>query len=85
MESRKDLETATRVLPTASKIYELTDAPGGGECVTVRDPVDGFPVHLVWGQAQREFTEEHEQRVFNFVGRLQEIVGFGEGELTTRT
>ena len=67
VESRKDLETATRVMPNASKIYTLADAPGGGECVTVKDPVDGFPMHLVYGQTQREVTEEYEERAFNFV------------------
>ncbi|KAL2043004.1 hypothetical protein N7G274_004062 [Stereocaulon virgatum] len=66
VESRKDLETATRVVPNASKIYALADAPGGGECVTVRDPLDGFPVHLVYGQTQREMTEDYEERAFNF-------------------
>lgn len=68
VESRKDLELATRVIPTASEIWEMKDAPGGGECVTVKDPVDGFMVHLVYGQVQRELEEQHEQRVFNFVG-----------------
>lgn len=70
VESRKDLELAARVIPTATEIWEMKDAPGGGECVTVKDPVDGFMVHLVYGQAQRELDEQHEQRVFNFVGAL---------------
>lgn len=65
------------MVPTASKIYDLTDAPGGGECVTVRDPVDGFPVHLVYGQTQRELTEEYEQRISNFVGISLMILIFG--------
>ena len=68
VESRKDLELATRAIPTASEIWEMKDAPGGGECVTVKDPVDGFKVHLVYGQVQREAEEQHEQRVFNYVG-----------------
>ena len=51
VESRKDLELASRVIPTAGEIWEMTDARGGGECVTVKDPVDGFMVHLVHGQA----------------------------------
>lgn len=68
VESRKDLELATRMVPGASKIWEMSEAPGGGECVTVRDPVDAFEVHLVYGQKGREMEEEHEQRVFNFVG-----------------
>ena len=68
VESRKDLELATRVIPTASQIWEMKDAPGGGECVTVKDPVDGFLVHLVHGQTQRKMEEQHEQKEFNFVG-----------------
>lgn len=70
VEERKDLELATRVIPTASEIWNMKDAPGGGECVTVKDPVDGFLVHLVYGQVQRKLVEQHEQRVFNFVGAL---------------
>lgn len=68
VESRKDLELAAKVIPTASEIYTLKEVPGGGECVTVKDPTDGFPVHLVYGQEQRVMNEEHEQRSFNFVG-----------------
>lgn len=67
VESRKDLELATRAIPTASEIWEMKDAPGAGECVTVKDPVDGFMVHLVYGQVQREVEEQHEQKEFNFV------------------
>ncbi len=72
VESRKDLELATRVIPTASEIWEMKDAPGGGECVTVKDPVDGFELHLVYGQVQRELEEQHEQRVFNYVGPVSD-------------
>ena len=74
VESRKDLELATRTIPTASKIWEMKDAPGGGECVTVKDPVDGFMMHLVYGQVQRETEEEHEQRSFNFVVASLEVI-----------
>jgi len=31
----------------------LKDAPGGGRCVTFKDPVDGFPFHLIFGQEGR--------------------------------
>ncbi|KAJ5753266.1 hypothetical protein N7520_010183 [Penicillium odoratum] len=37
------------MLPTASKIQELTDAPGGGQMVTLTDP-EGFPINLFYGQ-----------------------------------
>lgn len=70
VESRKDLELATRVIPNASEIWEMKHAPGGGECVTVKDPVDGFMIHLVYGQVRREMEESHEQKAFNFVGAL---------------
>lgn len=73
VESRKDLELATRIIPTASEIWEMKNAPGGGECVTVKDPVDGFMLHLVYGQAQRDMEEYHEQKEFNFVGAFSAI------------
>ena len=68
VESRKDLELATKIIPTASEIWEMKHAPGGGEAVTVKDPVDGFMIHLVYGQVRNEMEEQHEQREFNFVG-----------------
>ena len=54
VESEEDLEYASKTLPDASSIYELVDAPGAGKCVTFKDPVDGFPFHLVFGQTMRE-------------------------------
>ena len=71
VESRDELELAARTVPNASKIYELGDAPGGGECVTVTDPVDNFQLHLVWGQTQRELTEELHPRDYNFVSHAE--------------
>ena len=68
VESRADLEYAARTIPTASKIHELVDTPGGGECVTIKDPVDGWPLHLVYGQEQKEVSEPHSEREYNFVG-----------------
>lgn len=50
VDSEEDLQYASETLPKASKIYELTDAPGGGKCVTFHDPVDGYQFHLVYGQ-----------------------------------
>jgi hypothetical protein len=50
VESEEDLQYASEVLPKATKVYELGDAPGKGKCVTFYDPVDGFPMHLVYGQ-----------------------------------
>ncbi|KAI1822263.1 Glyoxalase/Bleomycin resistance protein/Dihydroxybiphenyl dioxygenase [Xylaria intraflava] len=54
VESESDLKLAAETLPGASEIYELTDAPGGGRCVTFLDPVDGYPMHLVHGQESAE-------------------------------
>ncbi|KAI0006770.1 oxidoreductase [Xylariaceae sp. FL0662B] len=50
VENEEDLQYAAETLPKATKVYELTDAPGGGRGVTFHDPVDGFPFHLVYGQ-----------------------------------
>lgn len=67
VESRRDLKLASRVIPTAGEIWSMKDAPGGGECVTVKDPVDGFKMHLVYGQVPRELDQQYELREFNFV------------------
>ena len=53
VESHADLERASVTIPGASPIYTLSDAPGGGHCVTFADPIDGFPFHLVHGQTLR--------------------------------
>ena len=50
VESRSELEKAEKV-KGATKIERL-DAPGGGEVVTLTDPV-GFQVHLVHGQEEK--------------------------------
>ncbi|KAI2641228.1 Glyoxalase/Bleomycin resistance protein/Dihydroxybiphenyl dioxygenase [Xylaria nigripes] len=57
VESEDDLQIAAETLPGASEIYELTDAPGRGRCVTFHDPVDGYPFHLVHGQESAERIE----------------------------
>ena len=69
VESREDLEYASQTLPGASDVYELLEAPGGGLCVTFRDPVDGFPFHLVYGQ-RIEQTRALPQLKYNYVCRL---------------
>ena len=53
VESENDLKLASETIPGASDIYD-SDAPGGGKGVTFKDPVDGFPFHLIWGQKMRE-------------------------------
>ncbi|MCJ1302972.1 hypothetical protein MMC08_005777, partial [Hypocenomyce scalaris] len=49
VESHSELVRAATI-PGASPIREL-DAPGGGEIVTLTDPV-GHQVHLIWGQRE---------------------------------
>lgn len=66
VESLEDLELARDVLPNASEIYDL-DGPGGGKCVTIHDPVDGWPMHLIHGQTMREIEDEFKELQFNFV------------------
>jgi hypothetical protein len=51
VESRAELERAS-LIAGASKISRL-DAPGGGEILTLTDPV-GYKVHLVFGQQETE-------------------------------
>jgi hypothetical protein len=69
VESMADLELATKCIPTASAIYDLK-TPGGGKCVTFKDPVDGWPMHLVYGQTPVEPSQEFGYLDFNFVGRI---------------
>lgn len=66
VESMDDLELASRTLSSATPVYQLTDAPGGGSCVTFQDPVDGFPFHLVFGQAADSETA-FPQLKYNYV------------------
>jgi hypothetical protein len=70
VESVGDLKLAAETLPGASKIYDLADAPGNGQCVTFKDPTGNFPVHLVYGQTPKELTMSFPGRIFNFVGSM---------------
>lgn len=68
VESEEDLVYAAESLPGSSKVYELSDAPGGGKCVTFYDPIDGFPFHLVHGQSTAQLSEPTFPKLdFNFV------------------
>jgi hypothetical protein len=40
-------------IPGASQVQELSEAPGGGQMVTVMDP-DGFLFNVIFGQERRE-------------------------------
>jgi hypothetical protein len=67
VESMEDLEYASQSLPSASKVYSLDDAPGGGFGVTFRDPIDAFPFHLVYGQASAPDIAGLPQLQYNLV------------------
>lgn len=72
VESKEDLEFASRTLPNATDVHEMLEEPGGGFRVTFTDPVDGFPFHLVYGQTPCSPPDgtESSQQSFNYV-RLQ--------------
>lgn len=53
VESRHELERAARLSGATSAIIQLDTFPGGGEMVTLTDPV-GHKVHLVHGQSQQQ-------------------------------
>ncbi|CZR64452.1 related to 2,3-dihydroxybiphenyl-1,2-dioxygenase [Phialocephala subalpina] len=54
VESLDNLEYTAKILPEATAIYRLKDAPGEEKGVTFKDLVDGWPMHLVWGQEERK-------------------------------
>ncbi|KAI9730594.1 MAG: hypothetical protein M1834_005837 [Cirrosporium novae-zelandiae] len=66
VESEQDLERATQTLPGATEIYTLDDAPGGGRCMTFRDPVDNCPFHLVYGQHPAPDQKTFPEPKFNY-------------------
>lgn len=68
VESREDLDYAAETLPDATPVHELHDEPGGGLRVTFKDPIDGFPFHLVYGQSSGENdSDPHDELQFNYV------------------
>lgn len=74
VESLDELQKADKILPAESKptgIYDLVDAPGGGKAITFYDPVDGFPMHLVYGQEPvEELDPKFPELKLNFVSAL---------------
>ncbi|RTE72645.1 hypothetical protein BHE90_012939 [Fusarium euwallaceae] len=66
VESLEDLEKARAIFPDATEIHDLNEAPGGGRCVTVKDPIDGWPLHLVYAQTPVEPTKRLPYLDFNF-------------------
>lgn len=65
VESMKDLELASKTLPKATPIHEMT-SPGGGSRVTFYDPIDNFPFHLVYGQQAVESSSGLPELEYNF-------------------
>ncbi|KAK3386867.1 Glyoxalase/Bleomycin resistance protein/Dihydroxybiphenyl dioxygenase [Podospora didyma] len=65
VESLEDLELASRTLPQATPVHD-SDAPGGGKRVTFRDPVDGFPFHLAYGQTAVPMAAHLPELEYNF-------------------
>ena len=52
------------MIPGATKIEEMTDAPGGGHIVTLTD-AEGFPINLIYGQAQALSGQKPEKLLVN--------------------
>lgn len=68
VDSIKDLELVAS-LSHESTIRDL-DAPGGGQIITLRDPVNRFPFHFVYGQVQSSYETQKDQgglHPFNYV------------------
>lgn len=51
-------------MPNASKIEELSDAPGGGSMVTLIDP-EGFPVNFLFGQKPAQVGDLPKNLILN--------------------
>ncbi|SPO03177.1 related to 2,3-dihydroxybiphenyl-1,2-dioxygenase [Cephalotrichum gorgonifer] len=67
VESKEDLEFASKTIPNATDVHEMLEEPGSGFRVTFTDPVDGFPFHLVYGQKISDLKGvESSQQDFNY-------------------
>jgi hypothetical protein len=60
VESRSELERAAQIIGATG--IERLDAPGGGEIVTLTDPV-GHKVHLVFGQQEKQAAPPELQKL----------------------
>jgi hypothetical protein len=79
-ESYRDLEKAS-MLPGASAIEKLDDAPGSGHFVTAVDP-EGFPVCFVHGQEPAKAGRFPEKIPMNYEQekpRVREFLRFKQG------
>ncbi|KAJ5125334.1 uncharacterized protein N7443_008406 [Penicillium atrosanguineum] len=74
VESYEDLEKATQ-LPLATDIQELSDAPGGGFLVTLKDP-EGYPINLLFGQEPAEKGVFPEKLTINYEAEKPRIRKF---------
>lgn len=75
VESEEELNYASKILPDATEPYELKDAPGGGKCVTFKEPVDGFEWHLVYGQSPAPDERVLPTLTFNYPTEKHRPVG----------
>lgn len=64
-EANEEFWARATELPTAGKIQELADSPGGGFMVTLTDP-EGFPVNLMFGQEVAEKGEFPRKLTVNY-------------------
>ncbi|RMJ13719.1 hypothetical protein CDV36_006613 [Fusarium kuroshium] len=73
VESLEDLEKARAIFPDATEIHDLNEAPGGGRCVTVKDPIDGWPLHLVYGQTPVKPTKDYRTLTLTSLTRTEPV------------
>jgi hypothetical protein len=67
------LELAAKTLPNATPIHDI-GGPGGGQRVTFKDPVDGYPFHLVHGQEPIQKSGELPELEYNYPGQKHRAV-----------
>ena len=56
--------TRAALIPGATKIEEMKDAPGGGHIVTLTD-TEGFPINIIYGQGQAPARQRPENLLVN--------------------
>ncbi|KIH94523.1 hypothetical protein SPBR_06082 [Sporothrix brasiliensis 5110] len=74
VEWRADLDHAAATLPGAPPVHAMADEPGGGYRVAFKDPVDGLPFHLVYGQAPVTAPQSY-PTLFPCLTRLHPAIG----------
>lgn len=80
VETREDLERASKLIPGATEVLP-DDGPAGGFIVTFKDP-DGLPCNLVWGLDVRQVPGDNNLPAVNYPvvkPRLGEFRRFKQG------